>query len=184
MHTPGFREIHGPSVSGVELRGTPRRETAAHAASRDHQRGSGPALDEFRERYTGYEIDRDPRRDPLGPDLPTRAARPSVCSPSDARQPNGYDRRISSRNPQIAEDSMAIRFYGKAGSDSDSCPSVSVDLTDGSFVFVGYPITDPSVITEIESYSHIEPHEQAFRVPRELRKAIWEACGGHDPDFD
>jgi hypothetical protein len=31
--------------------------------------------------------------------------------------------------------------------------------------------------------SHIEPHERAFRVPAELKKALWEACGGHDPHF-
>lgn len=79
---------------------------------------------------------------------------------------------------------MAPRFYGKEGSDNDSCPAVLVDEADGSFVFVGWPITDPGVLAEIRSYNHIEPGEQAFRVPRELRKAIWEACGGHDPDFD
>jgi hypothetical protein len=79
---------------------------------------------------------------------------------------------------------MALRFYGKGGSQSASCPSVSVDDRDGSFVFVGYPVTDPEVVVEIETFSHIDPGEQAFRVPRELRKAVWEACGGHDPDFD
>lgn len=79
---------------------------------------------------------------------------------------------------------MALRFYGKGGSEQSSCPSVSVDEADGSFVFVGYPENDPNVIAEIQAYSHIDPGEQAFRVPRELRKAIWEACGGHDPDFD
>lgn len=78
---------------------------------------------------------------------------------------------------------MALRFIGKGGSLSNSCPSVSVDDTDGSFVFVGYPENDPGVIAEIEAHSHIDPGERAFRVPRELRKAIWEACGGHDPDF-
>jgi hypothetical protein len=26
--------------------------------------------------------------------------------------------------------------------------------------------------------------EAVFRVPKQLRKAIWEACGGHDPSFD
>jgi len=62
---------------------------------------------------------------------------------------------------------MALRFFGK----------------DGSFVFVGYPVNDPGTIAEIETLSHIDPGEQVFRVPRELRKAIWEACGGYDPDF-
>ncbi len=61
---------------------------------------------------------------------------------------------------------------------------MSVDEADGSFVFVGYPEDDPSVIAEIEQYSHIDPGERVFRVPGELRKAIWEACGGHDPDFE
>lgn len=79
---------------------------------------------------------------------------------------------------------MALRFYGKDGSDSDSCPAVLVDEEDGSLVFVGWPENDPNVIAEIMQYNHIEPHERVFRVPRELRKAIWEACGGHDPDFD
>lgn len=79
---------------------------------------------------------------------------------------------------------MALRFVGKGGSEQSSCPSVSVDDTDGSFVFVGYPENDPGVIAEIEAHSHIEAGEQAFRVPRALRKAIWEACGGNDPDFD
>jgi hypothetical protein len=65
---------------------------------------------------------------------------------------------------------MALRFFGKGGSEQSSCPSVSVDDKDGSFVFVGYPVNDPG--------------EQVFRVPRELRKAIWEACGGYDPDFE
>jgi hypothetical protein len=79
---------------------------------------------------------------------------------------------------------MALRFYGKGGSEQNSCPSVSVDEADGSLVFVGYPIEDPDVIAEIQTYSHIEAHERAFRVPSELRKSIWEACGGHDPQFD
>jgi len=79
---------------------------------------------------------------------------------------------------------MALRFYGKAGSENGSCPSVSVDDTDGSFVFVGYQVDDPGVIAEIQTHSHIELDERVFRVPRELRKAIWEACGGHDPDLD
>lgn len=79
---------------------------------------------------------------------------------------------------------MAIRFYGKDGSENGSCPSVSVDEADGSFVFVGWPVNGPALIAEIEAYSHIDPGEQVFRVPKELRKAIWEACGGHDPDFD
>jgi hypothetical protein len=80
--------------------------------------------------------------------------------------------------------SMSLRFYGKGGSETGSCPSVSVDEADGSFVFVGYPENDPDVIAEIEKHSCIDPGEQVFRVPKELRKAIWEACGGHDPDFD
>jgi len=79
---------------------------------------------------------------------------------------------------------MAIRFYGKAGSQSGSCPSVSIDLDDGSFLFVGWPVNDPDKAAEVMEHSHIDPGEQLFRVPKELRKAIWEACGGHDPDFD
>jgi hypothetical protein len=79
---------------------------------------------------------------------------------------------------------MAIRFYGKEGSDNASCPSVSVDLEDGSLIFVGWPVDDPDVIAEVGAYSHIEEHERVFRVPKQLRKAIWEACGGHDPHFD
>jgi hypothetical protein len=57
---------------------------------------------------------------------------------------------------------MAIRFYGKDGSQSGSCPSVSVDETGGSFLFVGWPLTDPALIAEIQTYSHIDPGEQAF----------------------
>jgi hypothetical protein len=45
-------------------------------------------------------------------------------------------------------------------------------------------VNDPGTIAEIETLSHIDPGEQVFRVPRELRKAIWEACGGYDPDFE
>jgi hypothetical protein len=33
---------------------------------------------------------------------------------------------------------MALRFFGTGGSEQSSCPSVSVDDKDGSFVFVGY----------------------------------------------
>lgn len=40
---------------------------------------------------------------------------------------------------------MALRFVGKGGSEQSSCPSVSVDETDGSFVFVGYPETTPAL---------------------------------------
>ncbi|WP_371785308.1 hypothetical protein [Streptosporangium subroseum] len=79
---------------------------------------------------------------------------------------------------------MALRFYGKGGSEQNSCPSVSVDEADGSLVFVGWPIEDPDVIAEIQAFSHIEADERAFRVPSELRKSIWEALGGHDPKFD
>jgi hypothetical protein len=79
---------------------------------------------------------------------------------------------------------MALRFYGKDGSESESCPAVFVDETDGSFIFVGWPVNEPEVIAEIQTCNHIDPGEQAFRVPRQLRKAIWEACGGHDPEFD
>jgi hypothetical protein len=46
---------------------------------------------------------------------------------------------------------MAIRFYGKAGSQSGSCPSVSID-DDGSFLFVGWPVDDPDKIAEILTY--------------------------------
>jgi hypothetical protein len=79
---------------------------------------------------------------------------------------------------------VAIRFYGKEGSDNTSCPSVSVDGRDGSFIFVGWPVNDPDVIAEVETCSHIEEGEKVFRIPKQLRKAIWEACGGHDPSFD
>lgn len=41
---------------------------------------------------------------------------------------------------------MALRCIGKAGNGQGSCPSVSVDETDGSFVFVGDPVKDPGVI--------------------------------------
>ncbi|WP_433498544.1 hypothetical protein ACQP1K_27275 [Sphaerimonospora sp. CA-214678] len=78
---------------------------------------------------------------------------------------------------------MALRFYGKGGSQTDSCPSVHVDDTDGSFVIVGALVEDPDVLIEIQRESHIDPHERAVRVPRELRKALWEALGGHDPDL-
>src|SRR6266571_8439358 len=77
----------------------------------------------------------------------------------------------SPRTCVAKEPSMAIRFYGKDGSENGSCPSVSVDEADGSFLFVGWPVNDPALISEIETYSHIDPGEQAFRVPRELRKA-------------
>jgi hypothetical protein len=78
---------------------------------------------------------------------------------------------------------MAIRFYGKGGSNSDSCPSVSVDEDDLSLLIVGELVEDPDVLAEIQKHSHIDPHERAVRVPRELRKAIWEALGGDDPNF-
>ncbi|WP_147267905.1 hypothetical protein [Spongiactinospora rosea] len=79
---------------------------------------------------------------------------------------------------------MTLRFYGKGGSEQESCPSVHVDDADGSLVIVGWPEEDQRVLAEIEAVSHIEPHERAFRVPRELKKALWEACGGNDPRFD
>ncbi|GAA3540045.1 hypothetical protein GCM10022419_020140 [Nonomuraea rosea] len=78
---------------------------------------------------------------------------------------------------------MPLRFYGKGGSDNSSCPSVHGDDADGSLVIVGWPVDDPDVLTQIRAVSHIEPHERAFRVPAELKKALWEACGGHDPHF-
>ncbi len=78
---------------------------------------------------------------------------------------------------------MALKFYGKGGSEQDSCPSVHADDTDGSLVIVGWPEEDPDVLAKIQEVSHIESHERAFRVPRELKKALWEACGGNDPDF-
>jgi hypothetical protein len=79
---------------------------------------------------------------------------------------------------------MALRFYGKDGSENGGCPAVYVDEQDGSFIFVGWPIDDRGVIAEVETCNHVENGEAVFRVPRELRKAIWEACGGHDPDLD
>ena len=78
---------------------------------------------------------------------------------------------------------MALRFCGKGGSQTDSCPSVHVDDTDGSLVIVGTLVEDPAVLAEIQRDSHIDPHERAVRVPHELRKALREALGGHDPDF-
>jgi hypothetical protein len=79
---------------------------------------------------------------------------------------------------------MALRFYGKDGSDNTSCPAVLVDESDGSFIFVGWPVDDPDVTAEITIYNHVDEGEAVFRVPKQLRKAIWEACGGHDPSFD
>jgi hypothetical protein len=78
---------------------------------------------------------------------------------------------------------MALRFYGKGGSDTENCPSVSVDETDLSLVFVGWPIEDLEVIAEIEQYSHIAPDERAFRIPPDLRKAIWEPLDGDNLNF-
>ena len=76
---------------------------------------------------------------------------------------------------------MAIRFYGKEGSENGGCPSVSVDEADGSFIFVGWPVNDPALIADIETYSPIDPGEQAFRVPKQLRKAIEELVRMMDP---
>ncbi|MEV7908460.1 hypothetical protein [Streptomyces anulatus] len=78
---------------------------------------------------------------------------------------------------------MALRFYGKGGSEQESCPSVHLDERDDSLVIVGWPVEDPEVLAEIQKMSHIESHERAFRVPKEVKKALWEACGGNDPDF-
>lgn len=78
---------------------------------------------------------------------------------------------------------MALRFYGKAGSDNSSCPSVHLDDEDGSLVIVGRPEDTPEVLAKIREVSHIEDFERAFRVPAELKKSLWEACGGHDPHF-
>ncbi|MEU5859779.1 MULTISPECIES: hypothetical protein [unclassified Nonomuraea] len=78
---------------------------------------------------------------------------------------------------------MKLRFYGKGGSEQDECPSVSVDEDTLDLVFVGIPIDDSDVIAEIEKHSRIYSTEQAFLIPKELRKAIWEALGGHHPDF-
>jgi hypothetical protein len=83
----------------------------------------------------------------------------------------------------VQEVSMRLRFYGKGGSDNSSCPSVHADEEDGSLVIVGWPVDDPEVLAKIREVSHIEPHERAFRVPKELKKSLWEACGGRDPDF-
>ncbi|MFD1539576.1 hypothetical protein [Nonomuraea guangzhouensis] len=79
---------------------------------------------------------------------------------------------------------MALRFWGKGGSHTDSCPSVHSDDSDGSLVIVGWPVDDPEILAKIREVAHIEPHEAAFRVPKELKKALWEACGGHDPSSD
>lgn len=79
---------------------------------------------------------------------------------------------------------MALRYWGKGGSHTDSCPSVHSDDADESLVIVGWPVEDPEILAKIQEVSHIEPHERAFRVPKELKKALWEACGGHDPRFD
>ncbi|TMR90365.1 hypothetical protein [Nonomuraea basaltis] len=78
---------------------------------------------------------------------------------------------------------MKLRFYGKGGSEQDECPSVSVDEDTQNLVFVGYPIDDPDVIAQIEQHSRIYKTEQAFLIPKELRRAIWEALGGHNPNF-
>lgn len=79
---------------------------------------------------------------------------------------------------------MALRFYGKGGSENGGCPAVLVDDTDGSFVFVGWPVDEADVIAQVEAHSHINPGERVFRVPQELREAILEACGTHDPDLE
>ncbi|MFF4989601.1 hypothetical protein ACFY19_20580 [Streptosporangium saharense] len=55
---------------------------------------------------------------------------------------------------------------------------------DGSLIIVGAAVTAPEVLAEIQQLSRIAPDELAVRAPKELKKAIWEACGGHDPHFD
>ncbi|GAA3536936.1 hypothetical protein GCM10022419_015940 [Nonomuraea rosea] len=81
---------------------------------------------------------------------------------------------------------MRIRFYGKSmggPSQSGSCPSVSVDESDLSLLIVGKRVGDPAVIAEIVKHSHIDPDEALVRVPADLRKVLWEALGGDDPNF-
>ncbi|MFI6319723.1 hypothetical protein ACIBG8_19470 [Nonomuraea sp. NPDC050556] len=80
---------------------------------------------------------------------------------------------------------MALRFYGKDTlSQSGSCASVHLDDSDGSLVIVGSKEDDPEVLDTIRQVAHIEDYERAIRVPKTVKKALWEACGGLDPDFD
>ncbi|MEV6985524.1 hypothetical protein AB0M95_30280 [Sphaerisporangium sp. NPDC051017] len=99
------------------------------------------------------------------------------------RPPVGLQAGLRVRTPPSQETTMALRFYGKGGSHNDSCPSVHSDDADGSLVIVGSHVTDPQVLAKIQEVSHIDPHEVAIRVPKELKKILWEACGGYDPSF-
>ncbi|RJL35639.1 hypothetical protein [Bailinhaonella thermotolerans] len=78
---------------------------------------------------------------------------------------------------------MTLRFYGKGGSEQEECPAVFVDEETLDLVLVGVRVEDPQTVSEIKKYTDVYGNEGAFRLPRKLRKALWEALGGPDPDF-
>jgi hypothetical protein len=74
---------------------------------------------------------------------------------------------------------MALQFVGKdPESDTNNCPSVSVDEETGDFLLCGWTVTDLETLAAIAAHAAIAEHESVIRIPARMRTILLEALHG------
>jgi hypothetical protein len=87
--------------------------------------------------------------------------------------------RDNIRKPAGWEHIMRLDFVGvDPGNETDDCPAVFVDPDTGDFYFQGDTVTDPDVLTWINSDSRIKDTESVVRLPAAMAAIIMEATRG------
>jgi hypothetical protein len=74
---------------------------------------------------------------------------------------------------------VALRFVGiDPDTNGLNCPAVFLDEDTGDFLFQGWSVTDPAMLTDAEQHSPIGDNESLIRLPARMREIIMEAL--HD----
>jgi hypothetical protein len=74
---------------------------------------------------------------------------------------------------------VALQFVGKdPESDTNNCPSVSVDEETGDFLLCGWTVTDLETVAAIAAHAPIAEHESVIRIPVRMREILLEALHG------
>jgi hypothetical protein len=74
---------------------------------------------------------------------------------------------------------VALEFIGKdPESDTNNCPSVSIDRKTGDFLLCGQTVSDPDTLSAITANSLIADGESVIRLPARMRAILLEALHG------
>jgi hypothetical protein len=74
---------------------------------------------------------------------------------------------------------VALQFIGKdPESDTNNCPSVSIDRETGDLLLCGWTVTDPDTLSAITANSPVAVDESVVRLPARMRAILLEALHG------